>query len=379
MDVYVPENDVEKELIAKAAKAHIPLSGGLELLPLCNMNCKMCYVRLSKKEMDEQGKLLNYSEWLKIVDEAIKQGLLFLLLTGGEPLLYPEFKELYQELSRRGLVLTVNTNGTLIDETWAEFFRKYGCRRINITLYGKDDETYEKLCNNPKGFSQVMNAARYLKEKKVPFRFTCSVTPDNVEQLPDLQKIADEMGVPLAVASYMFPGVRKNITASEQVRLSPQEAALVTLKAYQYQYPQNKMEDAARVSIFRLYKKPKFSAKKGFVCKGGKSSFWLNWKGELLPCGMFTEHKVDLKVTKFKDAWEDIVCWTDAIKPASKCMDCSLQNICMVCPAACHTETEKIEGCPSYLCSMSEEMTRLLLEYLPNEEREMHQENIERK
>ena len=77
------------------------------------------------------------------------------LLTGGEPLLFPGFKELYIELQKMGMILTINTNGTLIDEEWADFFQKYKPRRMNITLYGADDQAYEQLCHYPGGFQKT--------------------------------------------------------------------------------------------------------------------------------------------------------------------------------------------------------------------------------
>ena len=67
-----------------------------------------------------------------------KAGTVFLLLTGGEPLLFPDFKTLYRRLRNLGMILTINTNGTLLDEAWADFFATYPPRRINITLYGAD-------------------------------------------------------------------------------------------------------------------------------------------------------------------------------------------------------------------------------------------------
>ena len=87
-----------------------------------------------------------------------QSGVLFLLLTGGEPLMFPDFRRLYLELRQRGMILTVNTNGTLLDEEWAEFFGENKPRRINITLYGADDEAYRKLCHYPGGFEKALNA-----------------------------------------------------------------------------------------------------------------------------------------------------------------------------------------------------------------------------
>ena len=129
---------LERRLFQIAAEKRIPLYGVLELLPLCNMNCDMCYVRLDKTEMEAQGKLRTADEWLALAKQMKKAGTLFLLLTGGEPLLYPDFRRLYLELRRMGMTVNINTNGTLIDEEWAEFFRKNKPRRINQCTVGID-------------------------------------------------------------------------------------------------------------------------------------------------------------------------------------------------------------------------------------------------
>mgnify|MGYP002237461816 CR=1 FL=1 len=118
-------DSMEKMLIQKAYQRQAPVNGSLELLPLCNMNCDMCYVRLSKAEMEQKGRLRTKEEWIKLAHQMKDAGTLFLLLTGGEPLLFPGFKEVYIELQKMGMILTINTNGTLIDEEWADFFQKY--------------------------------------------------------------------------------------------------------------------------------------------------------------------------------------------------------------------------------------------------------------
>ncbi len=112
---YRPDvNTVEKAMLRRAAIAGRPINGSLELLPLCNMNCDMCYIRLSRSEMEKKGRLRTADEWIRLGDQMTRSGVLFLLLTGGEPLLFPDFKRLYLELRQRGMILTINTNGRLL-------------------------------------------------------------------------------------------------------------------------------------------------------------------------------------------------------------------------------------------------------------------------
>ena len=179
MDSFSTTTKLEERLVISATRKRIPLGGSFELLPLCNMDCRMCFLRLSPKEMRAQGRIRTADEWLALAREAKEAGMLFLLLTGGEPFLYPEFARLYRGLAEMGLFLTLNTNGTLITEEYADLLAEHLPRRVNITLYGSSDEIYGRLCRNPRGFTQVMRAIHLLQERHVPVKLNGSLTLDN--------------------------------------------------------------------------------------------------------------------------------------------------------------------------------------------------------
>ena len=82
---------VTEYLYRKASAAGVALSGTFELTPLCNMDCKMCYVRLSRQDQEAMGPLADAEQWLKLGLEAKEAGMLYLLLTGGEPFPIPSF------------------------------------------------------------------------------------------------------------------------------------------------------------------------------------------------------------------------------------------------------------------------------------------------
>lgn len=97
MELMEDGTTIEQQMFAMATEKKVPLYGVLELLPLCNLNCDMRYVRMSREEMEEVGRLRTMEEWTKTAEDMMKAGTLFVLLTGGEPLLYPHFRELYQK------------------------------------------------------------------------------------------------------------------------------------------------------------------------------------------------------------------------------------------------------------------------------------------
>ena len=166
----LPNTEITEALYRKAGAAKIPLSGAFELSPLCNFACRMCYVRKTAKDVAESARpILRTDQWIRIAEEARDAGMLFLLLTGGEPFLLPDFHALYEKLIGMGLLVSINTNGSLIDDETVAWLKTLPPRRVNITLYGASDETYYALCGVKGAFERVDRAVTALQEAGGPF------------------------------------------------------------------------------------------------------------------------------------------------------------------------------------------------------------------
>ena len=182
-------NTLTDYLYAKAAKNHLPLGGTFELSPVCNFSCKMCYVRKTHEQIRCEGKCLRTpEEWLDLAKKCAHEGMLYLLLTGGEPFLYPGFKDLYIALHKMGLVLSINSNGTMIDEQTVAWLKEYAPSRINITLYGASEDTYQRICGNREGYHRAVKAIRLLLEAKIPVVINSSMIPENADDLEEIVK-----------------------------------------------------------------------------------------------------------------------------------------------------------------------------------------------
>lgn len=352
----------EISLIQKARRQHIPVTGALELLPLCNMNCDMCYVRLSPKEMRRAGRLRTTEEWLSLAEELRQSGVLFLLLTGGEPLLFPDFKKLYLGLRSLGMILTINTNGTLLDESWADFFAEHKPRRINITLYGADAASYDRLCHYPQGFDQTVRAIRLLRERNVDVKISCSVTKKNPHDFPKIFALGEKLGVPVHADHYMMPAVReRSLPFDAQVRLNPEDAAALALKALKLQLTGNIFRQYVQESIRRVHD-PAFPRGSGRIsCLAGNCSFFLNWQGFLFPCVMLSEISAPVFDLGFAAAWKKISAAAQNLSLSRKCCQCRFQPLCRTCAAAAFLETGSYQGSPHYLCRYAEHYYHLLL------------------
>lgn len=362
MNHYTPEDTLEKSMIKYAAAKSVPINGSFELLPLCNMNCKMCYVRLSREEMEQNGRLRTSDEWLSLAEQMQKAGTLFLLLTGGEPLLYPEFKKLYLGLKKLGVYITVNTNGTLLNEEWADFFAANKPRRINMTLYGADEKAYTDLCRYPGGFEKTMNAFRLLKKRNVPAKISFSATRNNVSCLEDIYRIGKELDMLVETDTYMIPALKeRGLPISEQSRLEPEQAAAARFEIMRY----DRTPEMTREYIDAVLKRideTNTTYPDGVSCLAGNCGFTVNWKGEMKPCVTFDEPAVSVFEVGFEEAWRQISRKTKEFRLNPQCVSCNLRVVCPVCSASAFLETGSYDGVPEYLCRYAKETARLFRE-----------------
>ena len=222
--------ELEEFLFEKADRQMLPIRGIFELSPVCNLDCKMCYVRMSEKEARLNGGLKTADEWLEMARKMKEAGTLFLLLTGGEVFLYKDFKYLYTELTKMGFVISINTNGTLINEEILEWLAKIPPRYVSVTLYGSSDETYKRLCNDSKGYSKVTKAIDMMLEKNITVKVTATITPYNKDDIYGIHQFTKNRDLRCDFVTYTFPPTRKCNQVKYDERLSPKEAAKEFIK-----------------------------------------------------------------------------------------------------------------------------------------------------
>ena len=349
-------------LVSKMGDKNIPLWGQFELLPVCNLNCRMCYIHDPAKDRAAFQNLLPASFWINIARQAVDAGMLVLSITGGETLLYPELDTLLKELSRMGLLISFNTNGTLIDEKQAARLAGYSPAKINLTLYGASDETYRKVTGLADGFSRICRAIDVLQAAGQNVYLNGVLTPDNQDDLPEMMNYAASKGLVLHEASYLFP--RREASDKydpNTVRLSPEDAAGVWTLYSKLAYGEHKYRQSAAFAVFRDYctEKNPDRPMRSNECRAGKYSFAVNWHGELQPCVLFAGIREDLKGETFATAWKNCVDRMGTLAFPKKCATCAHLDSCTVCRAAIYTETGRCDEAPEYLCRYTEELIRI--------------------
>ena len=356
------ENKYTEYIHAKAARAGVPLNGTFEITPCCNMACKMCYVRLTGAQQRAIRPLRTAREWLELGQRAREQGMLYLLVTGGEPFLHPEIREILEGLHQMGLITSINSNATMIDEETVAWLKKCPPVRINITLYGASNETYGRLCGNPQGFTQVTRAIDLLTEAGIVVKLNCSVTPYNCGDLEGIFAYADKHDLRIQATSYMFPPVRRDESMiGRNDRFTPEEAARFSAKIDSLFSGEElflkRMEEHAPMILTGEANEdcPDLPDQgEGVRCRAGKCSFWVTWEGKMMPCGMFpADHVPNVFEMDFQEAWEQVKATARAVRLPPECSVCEIKDECHSCAAMVYTETGNFHEVPRYRCDMA--------------------------
>lgn len=346
------QKSVKKYVFQKGAAGGIPVSGTFELTPRCNFNCRMCYIHMSEKEQRSAGRELTAEEWIALGRQAVKEGMVYLLLTGGEPLLRPDFFEIYTALIQMGLMITINTNGSLIDEKAIACFKKYPPERVNITLYGASDDTYGRLCGCPNGYQRAVKGILGLKRAGIRVNLNTTYTKLN---LPDMEKIvsfAKREEISIRMAGFVFPPTRSgheetkvNLTAEEMGKAAARFDAL-TLEKEKIAGQRR----ALKACLEGISPEEKKSGSRISSCMAGRGAFWISWDGKMYPCGMLSGYTADVCGMGFAKSWQSMKEQAKTILLPEECMACSYQKCCPSCAAVSATVNNQTDAVVEALC-----------------------------
>jgi len=325
---YEKYKKVRRFIQFKAREQHVPVCGTFELTPLCNLSCKMCYVHLDREQMGSKN-LLPVETWLSMIDQAVDAGLLYATITGGECLTYGGFKEVYLYLQSRGVEVSLLTNGVLLTEEMVQFLADHPPTSIQVTLYGPDEEEYERVTGH-RVFHKVMDGLARLKAYDLPL--TISVTPNQyMTKGKELVRLVYDQNVPYQIND----GLKK--PRKETGRL----LCDASLEAYAQMYREERLLQAGK----DLLSVPDedlpdpgstddgevITDQKGVRCAAGRSSYCVTWEGKMKPCNTFPGIEEDILKTGFQAAWEHVCEQVQEVLFPVECRSCPYKKVCNRC------------------------------------------------
>ena len=342
--------DWSLEICQASVANRIPIRAAIEVTHRCNNNCVQCYNNLPLEDKEARHKELTYEEHCRILDEITALGCIWLLFTGGEIFARKDFLDIYTYAKQKGLLVTLFTNGTLITPEIADYLVQYRPFAIEITLYGRTQQTYEQVTGIPGSFARCMQGIRLLMERGLPLTLKSMAIASNKHELWDMKRfVVDELGLEFKFDAILNPRCDCSQRPLE-VRLSPEEVVKLDL------------QDPERIDAWRdLVERSNNSRnvpknnKAVWQCSSGLNTFAIDPYGMLRMCVLSQNDGYDLRNGDFQEGWEQFLykLRQKEISKQTKCLACAIRDMCGLCPANAGLESLDEEEPVDFLCQVA--------------------------
>jgi radical SAM protein with 4Fe4S-binding SPASM domain len=329
--------------------ARAPLNGTIEITHRCPLTCAHCYNNLPMADRSAATAELTTEEHLRILDELADAGCLWLLFTGGEIFARRDFLDIYTHARRKGFLITLFTNGTMVTPRIADHLATYRPFSIEITMYGRTRETYERLTGIPGSYAKCMRGIELLVERGLPLRLKTVAVTINKHEVLDMQRFAEERGLEFKFDSMMNPRIDCSHSPLA-VRLSPAECV-----AFDLQDPRRMDEWKLFATKFLGPANPPERSDDLYHCGGGVNSFSIDPYGGMSICVLSRVDRFDLRRGSVREGWQTFLrgVRTKKITRPTKCTACELKSMCGMCPANGELENQDAEAPVDFLCQVA--------------------------
>ncbi|HEY2093390.1 MAG TPA: radical SAM protein [Thermoanaerobaculia bacterium] len=336
--------DFSRRIAFGTRHRNIAVQGTIELSNRCPLDCAHCYNNLPMDDADARRAELSTQEYLTLLDEIADLGCLWLCFTGGEIFARRDFFEIYEYAKKKGFLITLFTNGVLIDERVADRLAAMPPFVMEITLYGRTKETYEALTRIPGSWEKCMRGIRLLLARNLPLKLKTVAVSINKHEINDMQSFAEDLGVDFKFDAMMNPRIDCS-SAPLSVRLSPTDVLDLDYS------------DPTRSAEFRRLGKqvaPPKETPTMYECGGGVHSWALDPYGNLTICVLSHFDNFNIRQMNFAEAWDGLMnVRQKPITRPTKCTKCGLKTLCGMCPANGELENGDPEAPVDFLCHVA--------------------------
>lgn len=338
------------DLHRRHAGERLPLQVSIEVTRRCPLECLHCYNNLPMADAEARRRELSKEEHFRILDELAEMGCFWLLYTGGEIFARKDFLEIYTCAKKKGFLITLFTNGTIVNEQIADYLTEWPPFSIEITIYGSTRETYEALTGIPGSYDRCLRGIRLLKERSLPLKLKTVATSINKHEVLAMRQFAEqELGVEFKMDGQINP----RIDCSQSplaVRLSPEEVVALDMSSAKVANEYLKMakkdlENPANLSLSGSV----------YFCGGGMNSFAINAYGEIGICVISQQETFSIRERGVGAVWEGALLQLRQRKRSrlTKCVQCRIQSLCGMCPANGEMENGDRETPVEFLCHVA--------------------------
>lgn len=325
-----------------------PIAGSIELTLRCNVRCRHCYILYPGATSGE----MSTDEVKAILDRLAENGVLFLLMTGGEIFARCDFRDIYLHAKRLGFLITLFTNATLVDESLADFLAEWPPRRVEVTIYGHTERTYEKVTGVRGSFARFRCGVELLRSRGLALGLKTVAMKSNLHEFEAMRDWAASLGAPFRFDSLINPRLDGG-TQTLAERLAPEEVVRLEDNGDAERRHYQSLIDRARRAP---------PTERAFACGAGIRTFHVDPRGHIHPCMMWRAKPYDAKTGDLGSGWRrHLAALRDTPVPAdSGCRTCNQRMLCSNCSATSLLENGEAGRPVPYYCSINTTRSRWL-------------------
>lgn len=334
------------------ADIRAPFTCGIELTAKCNFMCVHCYCRPERGHDD-----LTTDEVKHFIDILVDRGLLELFFTGGEVFTRPDFEELYIYAKKKGLIVSVLSNISLLNEKHIELFKKYPVAQISTTMYGASEETYQRVTGIKGGYEKFRHGLYLLKENSIPFELKFIAMKQNINDLYAVRQLGIDLGVNMVIGFDVRPMVDGNSTPVE-FRVDPITAFEFDIKdKLRHEFWCNvAKEEADEINGLREHRIQYRTMNRClYPCSVAQQFVFITSNGMMQGCVKTAYDQYDLRHGDFDEGWEFLKKkFVDPIASNDyKCLSCDKKKYCEQCTANHVLEYDDPEKTDPFFCTIA--------------------------
>lgn len=336
--------DFSDRLYTQSYLAEVPTHGQFELTFRCPLKCTFCYCTCYTSPEYTRNELTT-AQVITILDQAAEAGCLWMTLSGGDPFIRPDFRQIYDHCVKLGFITSIFASGLIVTDDWIEHFRNYPPFKLELPLYGVTANTYEAVSGKKNTFGRAVSNIKKLINAGISVRIKSKILKTNVAEIEQL-KLFVEQELGLEFEPYYFLYARLDGSTDHlENRLSPLQIRILEEKFGSLgcdSSTQAQTSDETNPKLFR--------------CAAGVNSFYINPYGEMNFCTYVRTSSYDLKSGTLRDGVKKLKqeLLTLTRSADDSCTSCSIQSTCSNCPGHAVVETGSMFGRSEYLCQTNQ-------------------------
>lgn len=315
------KNEFKSLLMQEAKQKHLLRYVAIELLDSCIYKCPHCYVK------DKYEAMMPASDYYRIIDQLAENGCTWLLLTGGEPLLHPDFINMYKYAYNKGFKVSVFSNGFLVDSKIIECFRENPPELVELTIYGGSDKTYDDYVGIPGAYKVFDNAVDQLLENGISTKAKSVLMPSILDEIKDIEAYAKKKGIEFRYDGFVVPRIDGDMKPCNNFRLSPKSV-------FEMDFKKTGFIEAQREKQIQYLNKRDINNL--YSCDAGYNSVFIDATCKMSICTfarhIYIELNDKISVKEGQEYLIDLLTSKRPLDESDKCYNCEKKAFCRYCP-----------------------------------------------